>query len=781
MANYLEVDTTDKLITNNEVVEVGAADSMVIRQSKPIPVGGNDSYVLTPYQSATSIDYTVPQSILEGLSDVGQLRADLLDEVNARELAIVDTTAYINTTADAAKTQTLLEVNANYVSNNGSGGIEDAYILNTDFSNATVSTTFDAFGNGLSAATMQEVSDKIISVENSNASYTDTVDALVTGDNSYIQRTTDLEAAVGSVSVGIVGGDTIDVNGGGYTASASKVITDNTTGAITGWVAAQENIDGVLKSDMIIQADNFKITAASQTADWSDSFSIEAGSPNKIKFDGVVSFGNAQTGTIEQAISSTVSTVAVGDKNINITDNLTPTTSLVGDTNNAGYQFIGDPIKSVEAGMDTYSEPQIELDADDEVYSPYVDEVINSFYYRFGIKNTTDFSEFRIIDIEGVIPTSKGIAVVLDSGIVIDNSQWYIVDGLINPETGDDTGTNGSIRMPDGTKIGTVQNVKMTAGTEWVTLGWTGDAVISRMKIAKITADTQTGAVASVDYVESVAEDIYNTGYVLPEGVATAINFNSTTIDGSKITTGTINADSIAANSITANEIATNSITTSELNIDTLSAITTNTGTLSIDTNGYIKSGQSGYNSGVGFWLGDVSGTTKMSIGNSSGNNIRWDGTNLTLTGEIIQTGNIADEAVTKIARYSDSSTYTIPNENSWNTFGSLTITVAAGEVVDLTTMFTSSKGSNIAAISLRILRGSTTIYGTNTIGGNQDSLFANCMDYANSWRNNSLFVSDTPGTGTFTYYAQCGTHARHSTPYQAVRQRYMRAEIFKK
>lgn len=52
------------------------------------------------------------------------------------------------------------------------------------------------------------------------------------------------------------------------------------------------------------------------------------------------------------------------------------------------------------------------------------------------------------------------------------------------------------------------------------------------------------------------------------ETVIAAINDpnNTTTIDGSHITTGTITADQIAANSITANEIATGTITTEHLN-----------------------------------------------------------------------------------------------------------------------------------------------------------------------------------------------------------------------
>ena len=62
--------------------------------------------------------------------------------------------------------------------------------------------------------------------------------------------------------------------------------------------------------------------------------------------------------------------------------------------------------------------------------------------------------------------------------------------------------------------------------------------------------------------------DIRDTDYtsrVLPDGVADAINNNTTTINGSKITTGTILAAQIAANAITASKIAAGTITSSKI------------------------------------------------------------------------------------------------------------------------------------------------------------------------------------------------------------------------
>lgn len=63
--------------------------------------------------------------------------------------------------------------------------------------------------------------------------------------------------------------------------------------------------------------------------------------------------------------------------------------------------------------------------------------------------------------------------------------------------------------------------------------------------------------VATQEYVDNTtASALANSGFVLPAEVANAINTNTTTIDGSKITTGTIQAGAIAAGAITADKVS---------------------------------------------------------------------------------------------------------------------------------------------------------------------------------------------------------------------------------
>jgi hypothetical protein len=68
-------------------------------------------------------------------------------------------------------------------------------------------------------------------------------------------------------------------------------------------------------------------------------------------------------------------------------------------------------------------------------------------------------------------------------------------------------------------------------------------------------------------------------------------------------------------------------------------------GNITIDSsanNGYIATGQTAYNTGTGFWVGSVSGTAKLSVGNSAGNYLTWDGSSLTVNGSINVTGGNA-------------------------------------------------------------------------------------------------------------------------------------------
>lgn len=58
----------------------------------------------------------------------------------------------------------------------------------------------------------------------------------------------------------------------------------------------------------------------------------------------------------------------------------------------------------------------------------------------------------------------------------------------------------------------------------------------------------------------------------------------------------------------------------------------------------FLRSGQTAYDTGTGFFLGNDGGTPKVSIGNSAGNKLTWDGDELNIVGRISASTNFAYE-----------------------------------------------------------------------------------------------------------------------------------------
>lgn len=89
---------------------------------------------------------------------------------------------------------------------------------------------------------------------------------------------------------------------------------------------------------------------------------------------------------------------------------------------------------------------------------------------------------------------------------------------------------------------------------------------------------------------------------------------------------------------ITGSLIVQNTITADKLSVNQLASISSSTGTLVVDNTGYIRGGQTNYNTGTGFFLGYSGASYKFSIGNSTVNML-WDGSAMTVNGAVIQTG----------------------------------------------------------------------------------------------------------------------------------------------
>jgi hypothetical protein len=103
----------------------------------------------------------------------------------------------------------------------------------------------------------------------------------------------------------------------------------------------------------------------------------------------------------------------------------------------------------------------------------------------------------------------------------------------------------------------------------------------------------------------------------------------------------------------------------SNLKVGTLSAIVVNTGTLTVDASGYIKGGQTAYNTGTGFWLGYDTSTYKFSLGSSS-QGITWDGSALTVKGNFqVNTAAISGTTMTGSgAQFNSAGTFALGNSS---------------------------------------------------------------------------------------------------------------------
>ena len=200
-------------------------------------------------------------------------------------------------------------------------------------------------------------------------------------------------------------------------------------------------------------------------------------------------------------------------------------------------------------------------------------------------------------------------------------------------------------------------------------------------------------------------------------------------IDGNLLVTGTIGADKISVTNL------------ASIKSD-LGAITA--GNITLNTSGFIKGGQTGYNTGTGFYFGYDSGY-KFSIGNSGGNGITWDGANLNIVGggsfsgvltasaiNAVNTINIANNAVTiPVSSFTASS---INNDGTLIELQSVTI-VSTGAPITILSSFRANSWYPCTKIT-------------------RDEIVL-----VDEYWTSIMAISDTPGAGTHTYKLYGGSY----------------------
>lgn len=175
--------------------------------------------------------------------------------------------------------------------------------------------------------------------------------------------------------------------------------------------------------------------------------------------------------------------------------------------------------------------------------------------------------------------------------------------------------------------------------TDADTIAWGSGTFTTAAGTAYSISSGNTGNMAAKTYVY-LDTNVSSTVYQTTTTAATAVGGGKVLVAIAQNATGeatftvlsgqggqNIDASSIVANSITANELSTSIVYA---------------GVITIDTAGNIHSGQSSYNTGTGFFLGNVTGTPKFSIGDASANNsLTWDGSTLRVNGSTINFGDV--------------------------------------------------------------------------------------------------------------------------------------------
>jgi len=599
-----ELESTSVEVTTEEPIEINGIDSTSVAEvqnlddlditvaKKEYTIVGDDIYIPQLYDDAPEWMKDLVQVVVNIAVDTSNISlVNQLNEVLSQfATSYVPLNQYTQSIIDLSDEDTRLNTVIETLNSNFSDGLSEANAQIIDLQStkaskdevvATVLNTISAQLNdadsdiGASLATLQqaivdESSARVTSTDSLIASLGDEVESraeAISTINTYVgideagaSTGTGLSGYLEDPNTGQIGGADSQLNST-IRATAEEVeskfefnsnlnINGNYYNSGFGLVSSLTDTDGIPNtvpvgdSEFWVTADKFKVTNPTTQA---QPFSIDG---SDVVFNGKVTFNSGQVGSIEEAVASTIEQVQVGDKNINITDNLIPTTSLVADVNNAGYQFVGNPIKSFEAGIDGFAEAQITLDSNDEVYSPYVDELYIPYYYRFGFKGVTDLSKFKIVTIDG--SNNVTYSTVTYTGSALDANAWYVVEGIINPTTGN-TDNDGAVRTADGTKVGSVSNFSQPAGSTTLLLGWQTACTISRMKLSKITADTLTGSFASVDYVDGAVNSL---GAMAYEDLVESAKLGTTVVEGGYIKSDLLTANNIVTGKMYADRLA---------------------------------------------------------------------------------------------------------------------------------------------------------------------------------------------------------------------------------
>ena len=166
---------------------------------------------------------------------------------------------------------------------------------------------------------------------------------------------------------------------------------------------------------------------------------------------------------------------------------------------------------------------------------------------------------------------------------------------------------------------------KLDIGTNASHIRWNGSSLSVAGNIA-ITGTQISSALGYTPTDDTAADAAQSTANTATSNAATA-----------QSTANTANSNAATAQS------TANTANNRAQNFDTSGDIFQG---ISVGTGGHVRGGQSAFNNGVGFFLGYSGSAYKFSIGNSNGQRLTWNGSTLSINGDITITGTQINNAL---------------------------------------------------------------------------------------------------------------------------------------
>lgn len=285
--------------------------------------------------------------------------------------------------------------------------------------------------------------------------------------------------------------------------------------------------------------------------------------------------------------------------------------------------------------------------------------------------------------------------------------------------------------VDDNTSPANPSGLTASAGIQAVFLKWTWNTEtdMDHYDIYRFTTDTQGSAVK----IASVKVNMmFDSGLTAAQAYyywikAVDRRGNASGFNASAGTTAT-------PRNVGETDVSDDAITAGKINVATLAAIVADlgaitAGTITMDTAGYIRGGQTAYNTGTGFFLGYSTSAYKFSIGVPTGDYLTWDGTNLTVSASRIVklfTAGMALTAGEVVFMHTDGKVYSGDAGYTGQTskaFGICLTTTAENASAPIQTFGTASGLSSLTIASTYYLQNATQTLdqsSTNEAGGGQ-------------------------------------------------------------